>query len=218
MYGNVVKSSADSRAPMPMLPDFIVPSAFRSQEKSLGQTRHTERNRIQEQFHFAIVLAATMSTSVSRALYRSLLRSSRIYGQSPALCSLLHRTGRADRWDPATDGPYRGGAPDASATVGRRGGNPTIPDEELQSVHLPPDSARDLSRGYDDLRRSYYHHSKAAERGRQLGAAELAEADDVVVEGAAASDDGSIRISIVRGDGLDEIEEFNLHDLEDGSS
>lgn len=158
-----------------------------------------------------------MSTSVSRALYRSLLRSSRIYGQKPALCSLLHRTGRADRWDPATDGPYRGGAPDASATAGRRGGNnPTIPDEELQSVHLPPDSARDLSRGYDDLRRSYYHHSKAAERGRQLGAAELAQADDVVVEGA-ASDDGSIQISIIRGDDLDEIEEFNLHELEDGS-
>ena len=157
-----------------------------------------------------------MSTSVSRALYRSLLRSSRIYGQSPALCSLLHRTGRADRWDPTTDGPYRGGAPDASATAGRRGGNPTIPDEELQSVHLPPDSARDLSRGYDDLRRSYYHHSKAAERGRQLGAAELAEADDVLVEGA-ASDDGSIQISIIRGDDLDDIEEFNLHDLKDGS-
>ena len=155
-------------------------------------------------------------TSVSRALYRSLLRSSRIYGQSPALCSLLHRTGRADRWDPATDGPYRGGAPDASATAGKREGNPTIPDEELQSVHLPPDSARDLSRGYDDLRRSYYHHSKAAERGRQLGAAELAEADDVLVEGA-ASDDGSIKISIIRGDDLDAIEEFNLHDLEDGS-
>ena len=152
--------------------------------------------------------------TVVSALYRSLLRSSRIYSQSPALCSLLHRTGRADLWDPATDGPYRGSG--ASATAAGRGGNPTIPDEELQSVRLPPDSARDLSRGYDDLRRSYYHRSKAAERGSKLGAAELAEADDVLVEGA-ASDDGSIKISIIRGDDLDEIEEFNLHDLDDAS-
>ena len=182
-------------------------------------TKKVMRNRSEEDLSSVLISAIFRSpvmTSVSRALYRSLLRSSRIYGQSPALCSLLHRTGRADLWDPATDGPYRGGRDASAASAGRRGGNPTIPDDELQSVHLPPDSARDLSRGYDDLRRSYYHHSKAAERGRQLGAAELAKADDVLVEGA-ASDDGSIKISIVRGDDLDEIEEFNLHDLEDGS-
>mmetsp|Transcript_662 Transcript_662/g.1867 ORF Transcript_662/g.1867 Transcript_662/m.1867 type:complete len:606 (-) Transcript_662:89-1906(-) len=154
-------------------------------------------------------------SSTSVALYRSLLRSSRVYGQSPALCSLLHRTGRADLWDPTTEGPYRGG-PDAAASGGRGGnGGPAIPDEELQSIHLPPDSARDLSRGYDDLRRSHYHHSRAADRGQQLGAA--AESDDVLVEGE-ASDDGSVRISIIRGDELEEIEEFNLHELEEGSS
>lgn len=151
-------------------------------------------------------------TSVSRALYRSLLRSSRIYGQSPALCSLLHRTGRADLWDPAADGPYRGG-PDATA-AGRGGnhGGPAIPgEEELRSIHLPPDSARDLSRGYDDLRRIYYQHSRAAERGYKLGA----ESDDVMVEGE-ASDDGSIKIKIIRGDDLEEMEEFNPQDLEEG--
>ena len=160
-------------------------------------------------------------TSVSRALYRSLLRSSRIYGQSPALCSLLHRTGRADLWDPAKDGPYHGGpeaaAATAAAAAGGPGGNggPTIPDEELQSIHLPPDSARDLTRGYDDLRRSHYRHTRAADRGHQLGAA--AESDDVLVQGE-ASDDGSIKISIIRGDDLEEIEEFNLHELEEGSN
>ena len=154
-------------------------------------------------------------TSVSRALYRSLLRSSRIYCQSPALCSLLHRTGRADLWDPAKDGPYHGG-PEATAAGGPGGnGGPTISDEELQSIHLPPDSARDLSRGYDDLRRSHYRHTRAADRGHQLGAA--AESDDVLVQGE-ASDDGSIKISIIRGDELEEIEEFNLQELEEGSN
>ena len=156
-------------------------------------------------------------TSVSRALYRSLLRSSRIYGQKPALCSLLHRTGRADLWDPTKDGPYHGGPEAAAAAAGGPGGNggPTIPDEELQSIHLPPDSARDLSRGYDDLRRSHYRHTRAADRGHQLGAA--AESDDVLVQGE-ASDDGSIKISIIRGDELEEIEEFNLQELEEGSN
>jgi len=165
-------------------------------------------------------------TAVTRTLYRSLLRTARQYGQSPVLCSLLHRTGRTDRWDPK-QGPYpcghRGGGRDSSDNSTKPS---DIPEEELHSVRLPPESARDLSRGYDELRRTHYRHTRAAGRGEELGAS-AAVGDDgtasgssgnVIVEGSAA-DDGTIKIEIIPGDDLDShLEEYVMSKFRNGSN
>ena len=92
------------------------------------------------------------SEVVARVLYRALLRRAHRFDRSPVLASLIHRTGRADRWDPKTHGAYLGRKRELGGAVR----DEEIPEDALNPIYVSPDCARDLSRGYGELRKSAY--------------------------------------------------------------